>query len=108
MYHTRSSLEVPTTMRRFAACCIVACAFAGCAGSGDDRPVSVEPQVQQLTSPQTVVTYTYDSLGRLRTAEYPAATKRIVINYDRAGNRVVSAIDTTITNPNPTPPNAPP
>lgn len=70
----------------------------------EDAPMPTEVRTAPLTGPQTVVTYQYDKLGRLRSVEYPNATKRVHVDYDNAGNRTRVVIDNTITNPNPTAP----
>lgn len=77
--------------------------LAGCSQhatstAGETAPEATATRAEALAGPQTPVTYQYDKLGRLRSAEYPSATKRIRVDYDKAGNRTQSAIDQTITN----------
>lgn len=75
---------------------------AGCAQKVAEPTEASEPtgtRAEALTGPQTVVTYQYDQRGRLRSAEYPNATKRIRVDQDKAGNRTQLVVDQTITNP---------
>ncbi len=47
--------------------------------------------------PQAAVTYTYDTLGRVRTATYPGG-KQIVYTYDAAGNRTQMVVSASTVN----------
>lgn len=65
----------------------------------DDTSVATSQLVGP--GPQTPVIMTYDAQGRLRTAEYALAGRRLRYDYDGNGNRTTQAIDSVITTPAP-------
>jgi hypothetical protein len=117
--HSRSSIPLRHGLARRLSLLVIATLAlgAGVSACGDDSPApaSTPPTATApATSPasaalvtQTPVTFTYDALGRVKTVEYPSATRRVVLTYDKAGNWSSRAVDTTITNPTPALPPAP-